>query len=127
MKKIMMFALCGLLLSGCTSSSNSTSASPEASASAGASASASASGSAAAESTAAVSTAAAELNSMTVVLEEELPQSLTVTIQEMNLILPKSPDYVCDDELQAGDEITIYFEGDIQDKPEVVRAEKVSG
>ena len=67
----------------------------------------------------------AEYEIMEGVLEEELPQSLTVTIQDMRVIFTKDLDYVCEEDLQVGDELILYYTGSFDDvRLTVIKAEK---
>ena len=65
-----------------------------------------------------------ETNEIEVVLEQELPMSLRVTIQDFEVTFAKSLDYVCEDELNVSDYIVITYTGEIESNPVAVRAEK---
>ena len=102
------------LLAGCsaeTSEVSSVSASP----SAGPSASA-------------VSTASIEvpdqLEIIDGVVEEDLPRTLRITIQDMEVIFTKADAYTCADELNPGDSVKVYYDGDLENHPAVYEAEK---
>ena len=59
------------------------------------------------------------------VLEEELPMSLKVTLQDFVVTFAKDRGYSCPDELQTGDYILITYTGDIENSPVALSAEKV--
>lgn len=65
-----------------------------------------------------------ETNEIEVVLEQELPMSLRVTIQDFEVTFAKSLDYVCEDELNVSDYIVITYTGEIEHNPTAIRAEK---
>lgn len=65
-----------------------------------------------------------ETNEIEVVLEQELPMSLRVTIQDFEVTFAKSLDYVCEDELNVSDYIIITYTGEIENNPTAIRAEK---
>ena len=65
-----------------------------------------------------------ETKEIEVVLEQELPMSLRVTIQDFEVTFAKSLDYVCEDELNVSDYIVITYTGEIESNPVAVRAEK---
>ena len=50
-----------------------------------------------------------EMQEIEGVLEEELPQTLTITIQDIVVVFTKDIDYECDDKLAVGDEIKLYY------------------
>ncbi len=59
------------------------------------------------------------------VLEEELPMSLKVTIQDLIVTFAKDLDYRCPDELAVGDYVLITYRGEIDRNPVALAAEKV--
>ena len=58
------------------------------------------------------------------VLEEELPMSLKVTIQDLEAVFTKDLNYHCEDELQVSDYIVISYTGEIDRNPIAISAEK---
>ena len=65
-----------------------------------------------------------ETNEIEAVLEQELPMSLRVTIQDFEVTFAKSLDYVCEDKLSVSDYIIITYTGEIEHNPTAIRAEK---
>lgn len=58
------------------------------------------------------------------VVEEDLPRTLRITIQDMEVIFTKADAYTCADELNPGDSVKIYYDGDLENYPAVYEAEK---
>ncbi len=118
MKKFLVFMFAALMLAGCTASPAGTTAAPTAEPTA----------EAAAETTVPEETAAGaeeETQMIEAVLEEELPQSLNVMIQDMPAVFTKDLNYTCEDKLKAGDEVILYYTGSFEEgRLTVIRAEK---
>ena len=121
MKKVLVFMFAALMLAGCKVSPAGTTAAP------------------AAEPTAEAATETAvpeepeetaigneeETQMIEAVLEEELPQSLNVMIQDMPAVFTKDLNYTCEDKLKAGDEVILYYTGSFEEgRLTVIRAEK---
>ncbi len=66
-----------------------------------------------------------ETQEIEAVLEEELPRSLKVTIQDLVVTFAKDLVYDCPDTLQVGDYIVISYTGEIEASPVALHAEKV--
>ena len=58
------------------------------------------------------------------VVEEDLPRTLRITIQDMEVIFTKADAYTCADELNPGDSVKVYYDGDLENHPAVYEAEK---
>ncbi len=58
------------------------------------------------------------------VVEEDLPRTLRVTIQDMEVIFTKADAYTCAEELSPGDLVKVYYDGDLENHPAVYEAEK---
>ena len=65
-----------------------------------------------------------ETQEIEAVLEEELPMSLRVTVQDLEVVFAKDLNYVCEDKLQVSDYIMIQYTGEIDQHPVAIRAEK---
>jgi hypothetical protein len=121
MKKFLVFMFAALMLAGCTASPAGTTAAPTAEPTA----------EAAAETTVPeepeeiAAGAEEETQMIEAVLEEELPQSLNVMIQDMPAVFTKDLNYTCEDKLKAGDEVILYYTGSFEEgRLTVIRAEK---
>ncbi|MBQ1320307.1 MAG: hypothetical protein IIY72_06625 [Solobacterium sp.] len=121
MKKVLVFMFAALMLAGCTVSPAGTTAAPTAEPTAEAAETAVPDEP---EETAAAGTEE-ETQMIEAVLEEELPQSLNVMIQDMPAVFTKDLNYTCEDKLKAGDEVILYFTGSFEEgRLTVIRAEK---
>ncbi len=114
MKKILMIGIAGLMLAGCASTRKEVSEST---------ASASAIPSVSAESTVSAEIPD-QLEIIEGVVEEDLPLTLRVTIQDMEVLFTKADAYTCEDVLEAGDSVRVYFDGDLENRPVVYEVEK---
>jgi hypothetical protein len=65
-----------------------------------------------------------QLEIIDAVVEEDLPRTLRVTIQDMEVIFTKADAYTCADELSPGDSVKVYYDGDLENHPAVYEAEK---
>ncbi len=121
MKKFLVFMFAALMLVGCTASSAGTTAAPTAEPAAEAAAE-----TAVPEEPEETAAGAEEETQMIeAVLEEELPQSLNVMIQDMPAVFTKDLNYTCEDKLKAGDEVVLYYTGSFEEgRLTVIRAEK---
>lgn len=121
MKKVLVFMFAALMLAGCTVSPAGTTAAPTAEPTAEAAETAVPDEP---EETAAAGTEE-ETQMIEAVLEEELPQSLNVMIQDMPAVFTKDLNYTCEDKLKAGDEVILYYTGSFEEgRLTVIRAEK---
>ena len=121
MKKVLVFMFAALMLAGCTVSPAGTTAAPTAEPTAEAAETAVPDEP---EETAAAGTEE-ETQMIESVLEEELPQSLNVMIQDMPAVFTKDLNYTCEDKLKAGDEVILYYTGSFEEgRLTVIRAEK---
>ncbi|MBQ1319924.1 MAG: hypothetical protein IIY47_09825 [Solobacterium sp.] len=121
MKKVLVLMFAALMLAGCTVSPAGTTAAPTAEPTAEAAETAVPDEP---EETAAAGTEE-ETQMIEAVLEEELPQSLNVMIQDMPAVFTKDLNYTCEDKLKAGDEVILYFTGSFEEgRLTVIRAEK---
>ena len=121
MKKVLVFMFAVLMLAGCTVSPAGTTAAPTAEPTAEAAAETAVPEEP--EETAAGNEE--ETQMIEAVLEEELPQSLNVMIQDMPAVFTKDLNYTCEDKLKAGDEVILYYTGSFEEgRLTVIRAEK---
>lgn len=121
MKKVLVFMFAALMLAGCTVSPAGTTAAPTAEPTAEAAAETAVPEEP--EETAAGNEE--ETQMIEAVLEEELPQSLNVMIQDMPAVFTKDLNYTCEDKLKAGDEVILYYTGSFEEgRLTVIRAEK---
>ncbi len=122
MKKVLVFMLAVLMLAGCTASPAGTTPAPSAQPTAETAAETAAPEEP--EETADTGTEE-ETQMIEAVLEEELPQSLNVMIQDMPAVFTKDLNYTCEDKLKAGDEVILYYTGSFEEgRLTGIRAEK---
>lgn len=67
---------------------------------------------------------AQEIENIECILEEELPQTLKVTVQDAVFIFTKDTSYHSNEALKQGDTVILYYTGNIEDHPVVRLAEK---
>lgn len=116
MKKMTMAVLVCLLAAGCSSAPQSPAAAavstvPAASTEPSPSASASAEAS-----------LPADAQTLDGVLEQDLPQTLTVTIQDLEVIFTKDLSYQETGKLETGQEITVTYTGSLDSHPTALKA-----
>lgn len=122
MKKVLIFMLSAMFLTGCTAAPAATAAPAEPSSTPTAEPAVETAAPKEPEETA---EAEEELQMIEGVLEEELPQSLNVMIQDMPAVFTKDLDYTCEEKLTVGDEVILYYTGSFEEgRLTVVRAEK---
>ena len=122
MKKVLIFMLSAMFLTGCTAAPAATAAPAEPSSAPTAEPAVE---TAAPEEPEETAEAEEELQMIEGVLEEELPQSLNVMIQDMPAVFTKDLDYTCEEKLTVGDEVILYYTGSFEEgRLTVVRAEK---
>ena len=116
MKKVLIFMLSAMFLTGCTAAPAEPSSTPTAEP---------AVETAAPEEPEETAEAEEELQMIEGVLEEELPQSLNVMIQDMPAVFTKDLDYTCEEKLTVGDEVILYYTGSFEEgRLTVVKVEK---
>lgn len=123
MKKRIAEILCLAVLAGCSSSKENASATVSASAAAESStpaATETAEASASAETAASIPTDAQTVEG---VVEQELPQTLKITMQDVSILFTKDLNYT-GDTLAYGDEVILTYTGDLENHPTVLTAVK---
>ena len=122
MKKVLIFMLSAMFLTGCTAAPAATAAPVEPSSTPTAEPAVE---TAAPEEPEETAEAEEELQMIEGVLEEELPQSLNVMIQDMPAVFTKDLDYTCEEKLTVGDEVILYYTGSFEEgRLTVVKVEK---
>lgn len=119
MKKMTMAVLVCLLAAGCSSAPQSPAAATAAAVSTVPAASTEPSPSASASAEASLPADAQTLDG---VLEQDLPQTLTVTIQDLEVIFTKDLSYQETGKLETGQEITVTYTGSLDSHPTALKA-----
>lgn len=122
MKKRIAEILCLAVLAGCSSSKENASATVSASAAAESTPAATET----AEASASAETAAsipADAQTVEGVVEQELPQTLKITMQDVSILFTKDLNYT-GDTLAYGDEVILTYTGDLENHPTVLTAVK---